>query len=88
MSSVTVDRSRMRNFIFVVVSSFVIGLSVIGSSIGESASVSSAMSPVNCSKECGLYSGEVVAGASSVVVVSVISVVVVLSVVVGRLVVG
>jgi len=76
----------VQSFVFVVVSSFVIGLSVVSRSIGES-SISSAMSPVNCGDECGLCSEEVVAGASSIVVFSVISVFVGISVIVGHIVV-
>jgi len=87
VSSVAVGRSGMQGFVFVVVSSFVIGLGIVGSIIGE-ASISSALSPLNCGDECGFCSEGMVAGASSIVGFSVISVFVGISVVVGRIVVG
>jgi len=59
MSAVAVDRSEMQSFVFVVISSFaivgiVVGLSLIGVGIGESTSVSSARSALNCGNDGGL----------------------------------
>ncbi len=56
--SVAVGRSGVRSFGLVVGSSLavvgiIVGLSVIGSGIGESALLSSAMSPVDCVRDCG-----------------------------------
>jgi len=48
MSSLAMDRSGVQNFVFVVISSFVVGLNVIGCGVVKLTAVSSAVLLVYC----------------------------------------
>ncbi len=54
VASLAVDWLGVQSFVFVVISSFVVGLNVIGCGIGKLTAVSSAVLLVNCGSDCGL----------------------------------